>query len=879
MNESILDSDLDIIIKAGAGCGKTKILVDRYLAELRKESDGLYVGVDRLAAITFTEKAAEELQSRLRDKITEEIEKLSATFLDSSSNSLIGSSANLEASISATNQEHGLLLNLIRQRQGLASGYISTIHSFCARILKENSIAARVNPDFTIIDPISAYKLRHDAIKELILKRLLANDSIIKSWVANCGFEKPTGLISQIAKIAAIIRLSNQDSQSIHKSYAAIVEKLAASSDCSKVNIDSMIDSLRFINEDNKRIKIQYAEELLKLKEPLLAGLELDKIGDAIGLVSKLQSHIKRHEEKLSTDDIDKIKSAIKIIRTSVDKRIEVDTSNSFKAIVSLIFDAEKLYQFKKSVTGELDYDDLEIFTLNLIKHNNEIRDALQKKFVKIMVDEFQDTNDLQNELISYLAPFGSGKLFVVGDRKQAIYQFRGSNVELFDSIAKEASISSNSLFYLNRNYRSNEQIINFCNLLVKDISKGDRNENELDLLTPASPASEGKSNGEIRIVQGPLDATTVDKVREQEANYIVKLIDDAVTNHTMTVYDKTISSNRAVRYSDFGILFRAFSDINIYERAFKRAAIPYELFGGGEFFNAPEVVDFLNLLTFIENRYDKLAFLATLRSPFVALSDQTLLELTIASDGTLIDHDSYLTKEKEPLITDKSELVEFNRFIDLYLRWEELAGRLLLSELMEEVLRESGYNSILLGNEFGFRQLANIHKLIEKGRKFETGSILTLSEFLDDCNLAKQSEKETSANIYKSDNMVSILTVHSAKGLEFPIIILANIAAKAPTYSAPINFSSRSGLGVKWFNQLTDSWLEPYSYRLIKDEQKSASDDEELRVLYVAMTRACDHLIILLPDHLRHKSAWVKQIAVLAKKGSDIITQDSYSS
>ncbi len=645
----------NICICAGAGTGKTHSLTERFLQLIEEGKE-----VEEIVAITFTEKAATDMLRKIKEKVEEKIKK------------------ELEE---GGNKWSKIWLLLPRAN-------ITTIHSFCMRLLKENAVDIGIDPDFEILTTeernIFLEKLIQDKLLQLVKKR------------------------------------------------------------------------------DNR------LTELLKTKDfPDIIKI----IKDTIIEVRKIGKRIQDFEEPEKEDE---------------------------KLLYSLAIDVEKMFEEKKKEAGFLDYDDLLIYTEKMLREEKDIRQKYKKKFSAILVDEFQDTNDIQRKIIYYLCEdlnycaadannlkLAEGKLFVVGDRKQSIYSFRGADLHVFERVKEDIEKQGGVIVNLQENWRSNKTIIDFVNDFSPYLFKNFEEKEKLIAVREETPPSVEI----LRIKIG--DANSTEK-RKITARAIVSRICELLEN--------------GKKPEDIAILFPTIRGVNFFEEQLKQKGIPYYLVRGMGFYGCQEIKDILCMLKLLENEYDEIALYGVLRSPMIGMEDKDIYEMRKKSDKYLIE---LVKKSSHPLC---------KKFTEILKTLKEIRDNVKIFELLEEIFRLTDYDKIVLSMHQGLQKYANLQKLKEIAREFERKRLNTLFDFtrhLEYLIEAEPKEPEAQSTL-EEQKAVKIMTVHQAKGLEFDTVILGDTAWQP------------KGSGTK---------------QIFKMDK--ASEEERKRLLYVAITRAKNYLII----------------------------------
>lgn len=477
-----------------------------------------------------------------------------------------------------------------------------------------------------------------------------------------------------------------------------------------------------------------------------------------------------------------------------------------FEATGKLYDQALKNYDEEKNFRQALDFQDLEILTLKLFQENREILKNVQNRFEHILIDEAQDLNDLQQELIGLLFNPKKNILCLVGDPKQSIYRFRGANVDGFQKMVRAIGEAKGESLQLRENFRSRPGILEWINPLFSHLF--DPSEYS-PLLATREPTPE--QNVLILSVEAPPEASKEER-RKREAAEIAR--------HIQT----EVSQNKRA-FGDFALLFQSLTEVRIYEAAFKEAGIPYRVFGGRGFLSAQEVIDLLFCLKLMVNLEDRMSLVGLMRSPLVGFPDTTIT-------GLALEHPNDLGKaflERE----------EARWFKNLVSQKENLSG----AQILEQTILQTHYDILLRQLDPSGGKLANVEQLIQVIRELETEEEMELKDLLEYFETLKNRQvpfAQAPAVDTSQKESCQLMTVHAAKGLQFPIVILPDLIRAQPNIGAHRHFF------------VTDAELE-----------KLQDLKERKRLLYVAMTRAQERLI--LPIHLNNSKSgpwhsWVEE-------------------
>lgn len=855
----------DLLIRAGAGSGKTEVLARRFVALAAGDIAGRApVSPERMAAIVFGNLAAVELRERIGATLDERI-----------------------AIAADPKQRDGLR----RARRMLPLARISTIHAFCARILRENPLAAGLDPGFVELDEFESDAFLAREARQKLIELVRADDPGARYLVGTYrldGTERSAGAVDLVLAIAAqIARLGKSPEWIVERAKAFGKNEARLRSDLAKI-------------ADNA---IRLIENLLEREVGGAAG---ERIAESrqrwTGAKAALQ-RIARGEEEPDWD-------ALIAFAAGLPKAQNKTIKDTVNAIGSILPKNSKLGGELPSAWGTLrslslirevaptaaavaraliearrrervvTFDDLLILTLRLLRERGDIADRYRGDLDALLVDEYQDVDPLQDDIVETLAAPAAGgaapELFIVGDEKQSIYGFRGADVTV---INRQRAASPQTL-PLRGNRRSTPAIIGFVNGVGAYAMKPP---DGVDFPVVDRPWwIEWTAEHDLKALRAdgfnpPVEMIVATGDRTDEAAAIAARIREMIAARE-PVFDEESGAPRPARYGDIAILLRAFGDVALYENALAQAGIPSYTVQGRGFFACPEIGDLTELLAAIDDPDNSLALAAALRSPLFGMSDRCLFALVNRSDGSVSSLAARFSASEPPAIDGPAEdaaCVAASWRILKELR--DLRGRASLAGLLERALALTDFEAVLLGLDARGRQrVANVRKLIELARRFESSELFSLRDLVAALRrLAQDQEREAQAQILGADqNVARLMTVHQAKGLEFPIAIIADLARRPANDRDSWAVSSEHGLmlpatyGAGHF---------PLPHRELDAHRKILSDRtaaERARLLYVAMTRARDRLILSegALDSRTPKSTWARTIrAFLAERKIDV--------
>ena len=832
--QQAIDHQGDLVLTASAGTGKTTILVEKFANTLIREIESRNPGaaLSSMVAITFTDMAAAELKGRIRERLFEEI-------------------------LSSQNSEKKRQ-DLNRAIRDLDGAYIGTIHSFCKRILIENFLEAEVNPGFAILDENDADELRSQAAEMAIFKALSPESEILSPLVASVGI---TRFKSEIINLEAKLRSDGYENfrpeQLIADFRAHCPEALPT--------INKALDLLLEVQKGFHLFNAGSATDTtLKSEECINQGLDVLKdVKDSYDSFYDTPLPDILSSTKISplprNKDLAYIKDISHEFRQLIGKEPSLDFTLSdlanlngslplMQLILEIVRDYQEIYSREKSKLDSYDFDDLLLKTRNLLKSNDAVLKLYHQKFKHLFVDEFQDVNAVQMEIVQLLRGFGddteSRSLFLVGDGKQSIYKFRSADVMRFEAFVDSIEEAGGTKLQLKSNFRSTPVLIDiFNNLFSRMFEKEQTNSYQTcyqDLEAGLGETSSEKTSLDIIEMSKPEERYEAQKI----AWKIRELLKDP---------------EEKIHPGDIAILLRTTSRLGDLETEFKRANIPYRVIGGKGFYLQREIWDiavYLKSLWFPEDNY---ATAALLRSPLCGLSDQTLYEL---SRKRVLKSLELFDDTNAQFIANDAEKARFLTIARLIQKHRAALDTISTADIIAQLLQTSGYEAFLLATVGGDQSAANVRKLIELARNFESKGVDSGLEFtLDLFSRLFTDTDEQQATLAGDDlGSVKILTVHKSKGLQFPIVFLPFTHSSLRNTTELIIYESKFGPGIRYYNPETGKAEASTYYNMVKKVKNLQDEAEMLRLFYVAATRAKKRLFITSKEKSL-KGSWKNRI------------------
>ena len=846
--QEALNIEKHVCVTAGAGSGKTTVLVERYLKILR-EGDAK---PQEIVAITFTEKASAEMKERVIKELSQ-------------------------------GEDRGTRENVLEQMNTI---HISTIHAFCSRILREFPFQANVPANFSILQGIDQKLLLQETLKNTLTdiatnledRHRAALTRLLRRYG---GQQKLVDFFSMMINQRDVIAQLMQeiyDDRGNAEIRGVLQQQICEKDQQVRQRLMSTIDIPKYIQYLNTVLQVakgKIAENVKDLTQQLEEQHEQNpEAPEVLNLLRQIAKLITTGEDKIRmqgflpksidrtgiADQINFLEPTAKKIKDvpplekekDDDKKTDVETDNEDKMdavetdddfLLSTTRDLLTLYtrilndyENAKLAQGTLDFNDLQLKTRNLLRDNEEIRQELVSRHKYYMVDEFQDTNELQYELVILLTnELKDANLFIVGDPKQSIYGFRGADVRVFEKTKQKIIAECGLDISLTENFRSLRDPVGFINYFFNTLM-GDGTESEFEVkyeaLTQARPVN---ANGGIEILLGRQG----DEAANEYALIAQHIKSSKAKKETVWVRDENgTESERPIEYGDIAILIRSRRHLPDIEHALLETDIPYLTTGGVGFYQRQEIYDIWNYLNFLNAPTKNHASLAAvLRGPAFGISDTELYEISLQAGESFWDKAQNYQRPTNHLSTA----------IDILKKHSNFAHRMSVNQLVITIVNETGMIGTLKTEKQGQQRGANYQKLLELARNFDGDeNKQTLPHFIEFLDiLITEEPQEGQAPIEASRGAVRIMTIHAAKGLQFPVVILPRLDRGGQTDREPF-IDEVFGIG---FSPLKPDEGYRKTEPAIVPHMKNRSGEKEIaekkRLFYVGATRAQDRLIL----------------------------------
>lgn len=900
------------LVSAAAGSGKTAVLVERIIKIITDRDNP--VDIDKLLIVTFTNAAAAEMRERIGEAINKKIKEEP-------------NNRNLQTQL--------ILLN---------KASISTLHSFCLNLIKNNFHQLDIEPNFRVGDTTEINLLKVEALEELMESKYIeGKDEFIQLVESYCDNKSDRAL----AEI--VLRLYNF-SMSMGDPVAWLREKSELFNIGENFSFDNLpfkdallkelrediINALEINNEgldfilnnpilDKYKATFESDGEILERTLTIIEGglkeerkyIEETAFG-RIPTLTKLTE-----EEKIIQKKAKDFREAAKEIYVDVRGKILNATSEDnikitrrlypiMKELSNLVVEFKAIFDEKKRERGIVDFNDQEHFALEILRDKEDknkpssIALELKDKFEEILVDEYQDSNNVQEEIINLICRTekGTRNVFMVGDLKQSIYRFRMAKPELFktkkESYTKDGD-EYNALITLHKNFRSRKEVIDGINYIFNAVMSEDVGElayDESEELKVGATYKEfngdGNVGGEVEFNLINLDMEVeeekeeVEEIQEQseetgsdeeldreeldsmqlEARFVAKRIRELMEfegEKSLKVYDKNLDDYRRATYKDIVILLRSSNKLSpIFIEEFKRVGIPLFSEGGGGYFDTLEVKTVISVLEIIDNPIQDIPLIAVLRSPIGGFTTEELADIRISNKNVSFYHamigllnyeekvyeDENVTKISKEIYSNTNLKLKIKSFLDKINNWRLESKYTPINQLIWEIITDTGYYGYVGALPGGEQRQANLKVLFKRAKDFERTSYRGLYNFINFINNIKTSSEDMgSAKIIgENEDVVRIMSIHKSKGLEFPIVFLCGLGKRfnEGDLKGKILFHHDLGFGPTYIDLDNRVSYNTPQREFISKKIQGENKSEEMRLLYVALTRAKEKLILV---------------------------------
>ena len=883
----------NILVSAAAGSGKTAVLVERIIQRLLDERDPL--DVDRLLIVTFTEAAAAEMKERIRDAIENALE-------DTPGN-----------------------VHLQRQATLIHSARITTIHSFCLSVIREHFHAINLDPGFRIAEEGELKLLRQDVLEEMLEscydEGTEAFLEFAEKFSTGRSDRQLEEVILQLYEYAGSYPqpekwlnacVDNYQVENEHFSDAGFVQILIESIRQNLQGARILLNEALHICEESDGPYL-YAEALeadLMMIETMEKAETFEAFYGKINQIAWKRLSAKKDE----TIDPEK-KEAVKMLREKAKKMVKDlqetcfyetpeelaedlrNTGSTMEELVLLVTTFARLFAEKKRSRNVIDFQDMEQFALQILTEEKDgslvpsaVAREYQEQFEEVMIDEYQDSNLIQEAILTSVSTVsrGSYNVFMVGDVKQSIYRFRLSRPELFmekyDTYSQ--ADSEKQRIDLDRNFRSREEVLDATNYVFEQIMHKSVGGVEYDARAALYPGADyPKSREQNGVSANRAELLLVDAQELEEEDNARRLEARAVADRIKLlllqgqVVDKKTKEYRPVQYKDIVILTRSIKGwADVFAQVLAEEGISAHVGSREGYFETYEVSVLLDYLQILDNERQDLPLAAVLTSPFAGLDARELAKIRSTYPELFFyeavhAYASDDEKEKEPILQQK-----LKNFLCRVSEFRDMLPYTAMHDLLWEIIEKTGYGMCISAMPGGAQRMANVQMLVAKAAAYEGTSYKGLFNFVRYIEQLKKYDVDygEAGIMDEQADTVRIMSIHKSKGLEFPVVFAAGMGKQFNTQDTKSSMILHPewGIGIDKIDLKRRTKAPTFLKKLIREEAMYEMWAEEMRILYVALTRAKEKLIMtgVLPDRFIMRSGKDGVITAGAKSYFDWI-------
>ncbi|MBK5241028.1 helicase-exonuclease AddAB subunit AddA [Clostridium sp.] len=899
---AITTRDCNLLVAAAAGSGKTAVLVERIIKIVTDEARP--TDIDKLLVVTFTNAAASEMRERIAEAISVELHKNPGSKL------------------------------LQRQLTLLNKSSITTIHSFCLEVIRSNFHVVDLDPNFRIADTTEAVLLKQEALEEMFEDRYLSlsdenkeeNSTFLQLVEAYSNNKEDLGLQSIVLSLYNFAMSATDPTKwlidkaedfNIKEGYnfsdtpwaAVLMRDLKTElKGIEKV----MIKALKIV-EGNEAIEVYadaFKEDLANISDLLsAANNSFENLATTFELLTfkklpTIRGCKDKDKQKMVQDIRNKVKKQLQVAQQQISSASSSEALEDIKSLYpqmmelsQLVIDLQEKYRQKKKDRSIIDFNDFEHFCLYILTKRDETGEVvldedgkpepskvalgLRYKYEEILIDEYQDSNMVQETLLNIISreKLGTPNLFMVGDVKQSIYRFRQAKPELF--LGKYNSYSKidgdkKRKITLYKNFRSREPVINAVNFIFKQVmckNIGELDYTDEEALNLGAHFKDNKDGSEVggavelHLIEKAAPELTEDSFDneegetgeegtiaeeetptniELEARIVAKRIGELMNRdviHPFKIYDKKIKDYRFVDFKDIVILLRATSNwAPSFLEQLKLEGIPVYADTGTGYFSTIEIQIIMSFLQIIDNPRQDIPMISVLRSPIGGFNSEEIVDIRIGQ-REMNFYDAMVNLEKT------GGNVKLTKFMEKLNHFREIQYYMPIDEFIWLLYTSTGYYGYVGAMPQGVQRQANLRVLFQRARQYEETSYKGLFNFINFINKLKVSSGDmgSAKTLGENENVVRIMSIHKSKGLEFPVVFLSGAGKNfnLMDINKSILFHQELGFGPDFVDPVRRISYPTVLKEALKKTIRIESLSEEMRVLYVAFTRAKEKLII----------------------------------
>ena len=906
----------NLLVAAAAGSGKTAVLVERIIQMILDKKNP--VDIDKLLVVTFTNAAASEMRERIGDAIAKTLDK-------EPDNTHL--------------QKQLILLN---------KASITTIHSFCLEVIKSNFHKINLDPNFRIGDTTECTLLKQEAIEEVFEELYEEVDkgflNLVHSYAEKGGDTKLQDIILNIFNFA--MSSPNPElwlEEAYEKLYVdecfefgasiwarAILENVELELSGLELSMENSLEEIsyyKFDEEYNLESYIQKYENDYNTLKSILEACDFSwEEAEEVIKRSVFENYQKGSKPKLkeATEEVIALKNTCDDLRKKAKETIKDMASTIFKrdnemlieefrhlfgvakSISETVLKFNDVYSAKKREKGIIDFNDIEHFALKILVGRDEdglivptdIAKDYRDKFHEIFIDEYQDSNYVQESLLSIISKLDTPNRFMVGDVKQSIYRFRQAKPEIFLDKYRRYNTEEGSLnrkIMLYKNFRSRKEVVDSANYIFENTMSaqiGEIEYNEDEKLNLGAFFKENEDENvivggetEIHLVQTKENTSKEEKKSSQEeetdeenaeeeidniqleARLVGKVIKELMSpkedGKIQMVYDKNLDSYRPVQFKDIVILMRATSTpAPVFAEELMNMNIPTYADTGVGYFDTIEIQTIMSLLRVIDNPLQDIPLASILRSPIYGFTPEEMIDIRLCDNQKTMYDALKLMSEVDDLLGAKClDLV--NKIHE----YKEKSMYMSTDEFLWYLYMQTGYYAYCGALPGGYQRQANLKILFERAKQFESTSFKGIFNFINFINKLKKSNTDMSSakTLGENANVVRIMSIHKSKGLEFPVVICATMGKQfnKQDFQKDILYHHDLGYGPQFVDHNRKISYPSMAKEALKTKINIENLSEEMRVLYVAFTRPKEKLIItgISKDLEKSMKAWASGV------------------
>ena len=877
---AIDESGTDILVSASAGSGKTRVLVERVIKKILARTN-----IDDLLVVTFTEAAAKEMRQRIQIALQKAINETD----------------------NREDKQH-----LVDQLMRLPVANISTFDAFCLQLIKRYYYVIDLDPVFRMLTDVTEAALLRESVWEDLRESLYAtDDAVFERLTQNFSNDRNDDGLSELVFslftfasskpnpaewLASLAATYDVGDDLVGSSYYQTTIKPLIQADLTQIQADlkTALDlSVHFSLTKHQVVTEEESKLLVAIVQSVDDDAAWNQIHDNIrGYKLKRAPSVPAKnleaDQAAAKDQIKDLKDGIKKRLTNLTERffnlnetetleIMAESKKLIEKLVDVIGLFSDAFTKEKRQRHMLDFNDLEHLALDILTRDSETsvqtRTALQAKYNEVLVDEYQDTNQLQEAILTRITTKNPGNMFMVGDVKQSIYGFRLADPGLFlskDKAYKEDDSQGNRII-LAENFRSVENVTAFTNLIFTQIMDNKVGQMAYDtdakLVFGATYYPDVEQNAEVLIYESdepetfenpdePVEATNeqfeIDGKSEGQVALIGQRIQELMTTKT-EIFDRETSEKRPVEYRDIALLVPTRKNNLVIIDMFKKMGIPVVVNDAESYFQTTEIRIMMSLLRIIDNPYQDIPLVSVLRSPIVGLDENELAYLRIGNrtddyyQAVLTFYQNFDTFKESGFA--KNLYQKIDRFLTQLSGFREIAHENQIATLIWQIYQETGFLDYVGGMPAGSQRQANLHALYNRAHAYENSSFKGLFQFVRFIEKMQERDKDLAeAPVQNVENAVSVMTIHGSKGLEFPMVFLVDATHQFNQMGMrmPYLIDDKAGIGITYLNPENRTAMDTLQKSIVKSAVIEKSEAEEMRLLYVALTRAEQRLFIV---------------------------------